>query len=407
MMIRPNSRNLSPGERRRRRIATALILQSPGVHPALATASLQRLGYSEVLEMTSENQALARLRDSGAVDLLLCDLAMSPAVRLEFLQAVARLHFAHEVVVLGELATGTWPALSRLLTLHGLPAQCIGNGPVTFGRLQGLLGRFVKLRANAPVLPSLREMPSDREVIGALGRGEYHAALQPIVSLDQGQVCGFEVLACWRRPGGEVALPECFLPAPRRAGLLDALLFELMEQALGQLHRYRRADLGLSFNLEPGQIAQPGFAARAEFQLRRLDARLRNITFELTETGLLQAPAISLDNLLRLRLLGCGLAIDDFGSGHSTLQRLLELPFTELKLDGSLVAGADTDPRRRAVLGNLLELGRPWAASSITCYAADGRRTQASTFLHGVGRSCSLRPGAQSLFGAPSGNSGR
>lgn len=63
--------------------------------------------------------------------------------------------------------------------------------------------------------------------------------------------------------------------------------------------------------------------------------------------------------MLRLRLLGCGLAIDDFGCGHSTLQRLMELPFTEMKLDRHLVADVNNgDPRRLIVLRNALALGR-------------------------------------------------
>ncbi|GIZ12058.1 EAL domain-containing protein [Pseudomonas sp. NCCP-436] len=71
----------------------------------------------------------------------------------------------------------------------------------------------------------------------------------------------------------------------------------------------------------------------------------------------IETPAVSLDNLLQLRELGCGLAIDDFGSGHSTLQRLLELPFTELKLDASFLSQLE-DPRRRVVIESALALGR-------------------------------------------------
>ena len=92
-------------------------------------------------------------------------------------------------------------------------------------------------------------------------------------------------------------------------------------------------------------------------QRREIDPR--NVTFELTETSPLHAPPLSLENVLRLRLLGCGLAIDDFGCGHSTLQRLVELPFTELKLDRGFLANLNSgDPRRLTVLTNTLALGR-------------------------------------------------
>lgn len=193
----------------------------------------------------------------------------------------------------------------------------------------------------------------------ALARGEIRAALQPKVSVATARVYGFEVLARWLREDGQVLLPDRFLPALRRGGLLDALLFNLMGQAFDALRAHGRTDLELSFNMESEQIAQPDFAARVERELRHSQVTPRNVTFELTETSPLQAPSPSLENVLRLRLLGCGLSIDDFGCGHSTLQRLVELPFTELKLDRRFLAQLNTgNPRHLSVLANALALGR-------------------------------------------------
>lgn len=337
---------------------SALILQDPGLHRSAAASSLRRLGYGQVLEMSDASQALATLRDNGGVDLLLCDLRSAGAARQALLQAAAREHLIHAVVLMGEPLPGLWPALSRLFDLHGLPVRRLGNSAATHERLLKILAELDALRAARPALPTLCESPAEREVIAALGHGEIRAALQPKIDLGSGALCGFEVLARWQRADGQLLSPRSFLPTLRSHGLLDALLFDLMDQATSHLHAHARADLGLAFNLEPVQLSQPGFVARVECQLQRLGIDPRRITFELTESGLLRAPAISLDNLLHLRLLGCGLAMDDFGAGQSTLQRLLELPFTELKLDASFLAGLDADPRRQAVLASALALGR-------------------------------------------------
>lgn len=340
---------------------SALILQNPGLHRSIAASSLPRLGYVDALELSCENLALQRLRESGGADLLLCDLRAAPAARLALLRTAAREQLVRAVVITGELPPGIWPALARLLDLQGVYARYLGNEPATHERLQKALGQFDPLQARAPALPTLCELPAEQEVIAALSRGEIRAALQPKISVSSGATCGFEVLARWQRQDGSLLPPSAFLPTLRRHGLLDALLFELLDQAVTLLRAHGRDDLGLAFNLDPVQLAEPGFGAWLEQQLQRLGADPGRITFELTESGLLQAPAISLDNLLHLRLLGCGLAIDDFGSGQSTLQRLLELPFTELKLDASFLAGLDEEPHRQSVLASAVALGRALA----------------------------------------------
>lgn len=337
---------------------TALNLQDPSLHRTIATASLQRIGYATTLEMSNDGLALRQLREIGGVHLLLCDLRVDPAARLDFLQAVACEHLARGVAVIGELAPGTWPALARLLRLQGLQVLRLGAGPITAERLTTALDGFAAQGIDTPALPSLREYPSDQEVIGGLARDEIRAALQPKISVSTGGISGFEVLARWQRADDDIVLPGRFLPALRRNGLLDALLFTLIDQAVCALQSYGDRHFHLAFNLEPAQLAQPGFAAQVAHRLLRLGVDPRRITFELTETGALQVPAISLDNLLRLRLLGCGLAIDDFGSGQSTLERLVELPFTEMKLDARFLTELDEDPRRSAVLASALALGR-------------------------------------------------
>ncbi|CAI8775288.1 EAL domain-containing protein [Pseudomonas sp. IT-P258] len=351
---------------------TALILQNPGVHRSSISALLHHLDFGRVVEMTSNTVALEALRKSGGVTLLLWDLRTCPAVCLDFLLSVAREHLARTLVIIGEPAKGAWPALKRLLSLHGLHVlQAEGAGAIPDGFAEVLAA--IKLRgAITPKSPILRETPADEAVVTALWHGEIRPAFQPKVSVKTGRICEFEVLARWQRPDGDLLAPDQFLPALRDAGLLDALLFTLLGQAFSKLSAQGHTTIKLAFNLEPSQISRPGFAVRVEQWLRRLGVDPRRITFELTELGLLEAPEVSLENLLRLRMLGCGLAIDDFGSGQSTLQRLVELPFTELKLDACFVQELHCDPRRRAVLSNAVSLGRALELSVV----AEGVETE-------------------------------
>jgi len=337
---------------------SALVLQASGLHRSTAVIALHHLGYSLLSEVSSNAFALDRLRSAGGVHLLICDVRIDPVARLEFLQTVARERLAHGIVVSGEMAPGTWTALSHLLQLQGLKVFWLGNEPATLDRLRSLLSEFDPLGPQLALRRSEETGGAD-ENITPLGNGKLRAYFQPKVEVATAQVYGFEVLARWEGENGQQLLPAEFLPSLRRAGMLDGLLFELMRQAIEALRAHGRTDLELSFNLEPEQIAQLDFAAAVERELRHLDINPRNVTFELTESSPLHAPPLSLENVLRLRLLGCGLSIDDFGCGHSTLQRLVQLPFTELKLDRSFLADlGGGDPRRLIVLSNALALGR-------------------------------------------------
>jgi EAL domain-containing protein (putative c-di-GMP-specific phosphodiesterase class I) len=90
-----------------------------------------------------------------------------------------------------------------------------------------------------------------------------------------------------------------------------------------------------------------------------------SLTFELTESGLLEAPATSLESLVRLRMMGCRLSIDDFGAGFSSLQRLCQLPFNEIKLDAEFVRTLEHEPRCRAVISSTLALGEALGMSVV------------------------------------------
>ncbi|QRY77406.1 EAL domain-containing protein [Pseudomonas sp. PDNC002] len=340
---------------------SALVLQASGLHRSTAVIALHHLGYGQLSEVTSTAFALDRLRNAVGVHLLICDVRINPLARLEFLQTVAREGLAQGIVISGEMAPGTWTALAHLLQLQGIKAFWLGNEPATLERLRILLADFVPQEQEShpqPLQPEQGRSDGD-DGFAFLGKGSPRAYFQPKVDVATAQPYGFEVLARWQCEDGQELSPDVFLPQLRRNGLLDTLLFALMRQAADALRSRGRADLELSFNLEAEQIAQPGFSATLERELNRLELDPRNVTFELTESSPLHAPSLSLENVLRLRLLGCGLAIDDFGCGHSTLQRLVELPFTELKLDRSFLADlGGGNPRRLIVLRNSLALGR-------------------------------------------------
>jgi EAL domain-containing protein (putative c-di-GMP-specific phosphodiesterase class I) len=130
------------------------------------------------------------------------------------------------------------------------------------------------------------------------------------------------------------------------------MFWHLFEQGLA-LHQRMSAQgmiISLAFNLHPAQLACSTLTERIPRMLKRAHVPATCIIFEITESGLLSAPANSLENLVRLRILGCGLAMDDFGAGYSSLDRLSELPFSEIKLDRAFVSKMQSQPRSAAII---------------------------------------------------------
>ena len=142
--------------------------------------------------------------------------------------------------------------------------------------------------------------------------------------------------------------------------LIDRMFWHLFEQGLS-LHQRLAAQgmtINLAFNLHPAQLACSTLTERIPMMLKRAQVPAASVIFEITESGMLSAPARSLENLVRLRMLGCGLAMDDFGAGYSSLDRLSELPFSEIKLDRAFVHKMQSNPRSTAIISCSVALAR-------------------------------------------------
>lgn len=167
------------------------------------------------------------------------------------------------------------------------------------------------------------------------------------------------MLARWIHPLKGTLSPAVFMPVMERCGLLDELLLGQMHQAL-QMQQQAQGlgfNLNIAFNLQTVQLSNSKLTTLIKEMLAHHAAPGFGLTFELTESGLLEAPITSLESLVRLRMMGCRLSIDDFGAGFSSMQRLCQLPFNEIKLDAEFVRTLNEEPRCRAVISSTLALG--------------------------------------------------
>lgn len=210
-------------------------------------------------------------------------------------------------------------------------------------------------QVSAPLPPQELDLAALRQ---GLSDNAFVAFYQPQLSLKTGTIAGLEVLARWNHPEKGLLTPGHFLEAIERFDLLDELFLRLFEQGLVLRKKLESVNLPvtMSFNLHPSQLSNPMLNKAINVLLRTHQCRADAVTLEITETGTLNLSDVVMDNLLQLRQMGCGVSLDDFGTGFSSLERLCDLPFSELKLDAIFVRRLDTHPACATIVTHAIGL---------------------------------------------------
>ncbi|MCU1751621.1 EAL domain-containing protein [Pseudomonas sp. 6D_7.1_Bac1] len=344
-----------------------LVLEDHSFARAVAVNTLKQLGCREVFQACDGAQALAVLQEVGAVDIALCDLCMEGMDGLEFFRRVGLSGLVGSIIICSSLSADLRRAVRQIVSLSGLRLLGDVGKPLHSQALAQLLEKHRSAPRNDLIPVHVSEQACESEVRNALSDGQLQPFYQPKFNLLTGEICGVEVLARWLHPFKGILSPAVFMPVLERFELLDELLFTQMDQAL-TLQRQAREQgftLNVAFNLHAQQLTHHQLTSSIEGILALHDARGCGLTFELTESGLLEAPATSLENLVRLRMMGSRLSIDDFGTGFSSLQRLCQLPFNEIKLDGEFVRTLEDEPRCLAVISSTLALGEALGMSVV------------------------------------------
>ena len=208
----------------------------------------------------------------------------------------------------------------------------------------------------------------------ALREGELRAWFQPVVDPADGRLIGAEALARWEHPQRGVVGPGVFVPAAEETGLVVELGRQVLDQAVARAAAWRRTtghDLPVSVNVSARQLADDDLVdvVRRTLADHALPSYL--LVLELTESVVMHDPEACRERLERLHALGVRIAVDDFGTGHSSLAYLQRLPLHVLKVDRSFVrpladvGGGDAAVLVRAVLGLAEDLGLETVAEGV------------------------------------------
>ena len=289
-------------------------------------------------------------------ELLLLDLGMANMDGIEVIRQLAQLKFAGRLVIVSGLSTSILNAARTLAELQNLRVAGVLTKPIRADSLRALL----RAQQPVPVLPPSVALLTLADLARGIDNDELILHYQPQVRLDDGAWVGVEALMRWQHPQHGLLYPDAFIGLAENGGLALQMTRKVIALALADCVRVGAIDFHghLSLNLPPVAMTDVHFPESVLEAISGSGCSNVKFNFEITETSVPPDPVVALDILTRLALKGFTLSIDDFGTGHSSLENLQKLPFGELKIDLGFVRVAETSPSARAIVENSIALGR-------------------------------------------------
>jgi EAL domain-containing protein (putative c-di-GMP-specific phosphodiesterase class I) len=211
---------------------------------------------------------------------------------------------------------------------------------------------------------SVLRLKLETDLRRALEREEFRVHYQPIVSLERGNVAGFEALVRWQRPGSPgVVGPGDFIAATEEMGLIVPMGEWIFRTSCEQVHRWhidhpQEPMLTMSVNISGRQFAQNDLVGKLEAILKETGVNPKAIKLEITESVTIGDPERTIKVIKELKKFGLRISIDDFGTGYSSLSYLRRFPIDTLKIDRSFVRNLATNSENREIVRTILGLAR-------------------------------------------------
>ncbi len=201
----------------------------------------------------------------------------------------------------------------------------------------------------------------DASIEQALRKADFSEELevyfQPIVDITTEKIIAFEALARWINPVLGPVSPTQFIPVAERTGIINQQTRILLEKALTAAAKWP-AHIRLSFNLSAHDLSSPDIVQRIVQIIKQSKFNPRQLDMEITETAVMHDIEQAKWATEQIRKLGCGITLDDFGTGHSSLSQLHALSLSKIKIDRSFVTNIEKNPASLKIVKSLLALSR-------------------------------------------------
>jgi EAL domain-containing protein (putative c-di-GMP-specific phosphodiesterase class I)/ActR/RegA family two-component response regulator len=334
---------------------TVLVIDDEIEIGRLIEAAAEELGLSCTI-LTSALQMGAEL-DSGTVAVVV-DLMMPDMDGIELVRLLAQRGCSVPVVLMSGHDRSVLRSAEEMARALGLRTAGPLRKPFRIAEVEALLGGLTAAGMEWDRAPAKLAGPLDDDTLrGAIHERAVVMHYQPQVRLATGEVTGVEALVRLQLPHRGLVYPDRFIPAAERLNLIDELTNVVMERSFQEFVRIRQLPVAtLSVNVSAASLVDLTLPDRIARCAERAGLSMSRVVVEITESGLIQEFAKALDVLARLRLRGAGVAIDDLGTGYSSMAQLRRVPCTEVKIDRTFVKDMLFDEAAMALVEELINL---------------------------------------------------
>jgi EAL domain-containing protein (putative c-di-GMP-specific phosphodiesterase class I)/CheY-like chemotaxis protein len=353
-------------------MAKVLIVDDDPFITTLTTKILTRIGYDTVLSAEDGAKGLEAV-EAHAPDVILCDLNMPGMDGLEFLRHLAERDAPCAIILVSGEDRRILQTATQLAEAHRLKVLGAIQKPIKPDPLKALLDKHVAQQSAA------RRGPIESLTLETLKAGLESGAIdvffQPKVAVPDRKLIGVEALVRWRGEGGKLIPPIAFVPVIEEHGLIDEMTRQVFEKSMVASAAWQKKglDIKVAVNFSVDSLTRYEVFDLVIAAIAKEGIDPHSVIIEVTESRIMEDVAAPLEILTRLRMKGVGLAIDDYGTGASSMQQLKRIPFTELKIDRAFVDGAPQDEEARAMLESSVSLAKKLGLSTV----AEGVETQA------------------------------
>ena len=345
-----------------------LILDDEPFMLKLLARMLMNHGFLSVTCCETGEEALRLIEDAATrPDLIMLDLNMPGMDGIEFVRHLVERNYMGSLILVSGEGERMLRTAEKLVQAHKIQILGYLQKPVQPDALLILLSQLTSSDAIA-IQPADSDKAYDAQAIStAIQSNAIVNYYQPKVRVDTGKVAGVETLVRWQHPVDGLVYPDRFIGLTEKYGMINALTSKVLEQACIQAKIWQQAghELKVAVNVSMDNLASLDFQDVVVALAAKAGIAPNKIVLEITESQLMGDMRVSLEILTRLRLKRFHLSIDDFGTGHSSLSQLRDIPFDELKIDQGFVHHAWKNETLRAIYDTSLALAKQLNMESV------------------------------------------
>jgi EAL domain-containing protein (putative c-di-GMP-specific phosphodiesterase class I)/CheY-like chemotaxis protein len=338
-----------------------LVVEDHDFQRRMLAQMLKDLRVKAVYAAADGRAALELLKSlDSAVDVVISDLDMPTMDGMEFIRHIGTGWPGTSLIIASALERELLSSVETMAIAYGLEFLGTIEKPVTPQKLQHAIAlhRRTPARVAQPIARAL--FFTADEIAEGIENDEFVPFFQPQVDIASGRVVGAEALARWRHPQHGIVSPVAFIGVLEEAGRIDMLMRCMLRKSAAACRMLQSAghDGTVAVNVSLASLHDVTLADQITDIVRTQHLEPRHMVLEITESAAAADVGRLLENLARLRMKGFRLAIDDYGTGYSSLAQLTRIPFTELKIDQAFVTHAGQRESAKVILASSLEMAR-------------------------------------------------